>query len=437
MKDPRVSIRLSNNEHEQLKILVAKRHTNINDFIVSYVRTQLDEDKRAALNRPRVGPRVLSLFANIGVAEAYFNDINVNVVLANELVQRRAELYAQIYPNTEMKCGDITNPHIQDFMIARSKELGVNLIMATPPCQGMSTAGKQEEGDIRNNLIVPVVRLVREINPKYVFIENVPLILQTRINVDDVEVLIPDYLRRELGKNYTFQMHKIDTKDYSVPQTRERAIILLTRKDMSLEWTIPAKEEQVITMRDAIGHLPPLDPFIKDVTEEELLEMFPEYETRKTAALEISKWHFPPTHIKRQVEVMMHTPTGKTAFDNPEQYRPQKTDGKAVKGFRNTYKRQDWDIPAFTVTMDNRKISSQNNVHPGRPIGTQPNGDVIYSDARALTVYELMKITSLPDNWQIPRTAPAAFLRSIIGEGIPPLFVRKAFEQLGGVEWEK
>ena len=46
--------------------------------------------------------KVLSLFANIGVAEAYLSEIGVDVVLANELIERRAKLYSQIYPNTRM-----------------------------------------------------------------------------------------------------------------------------------------------------------------------------------------------------------------------------------------------------------------------------------------------------------------------------------------------
>ena len=123
---------------------------------------------------------------------------------------------------------------------------------------------------------------------------------------------------------------------------------------------------------------------------------------------------------------MIHTPSGKSAFDN-EKYFPVKDDGTPVRGFRNTYKRQDWDIPAYTVTMDNRKISSQNNVHPGRYLGIDSNGDVLYSDPRALTIYELMKIMSIPDNWPLPPKTEPAFLRSIIGEGIPSLFTKKVF----------
>ena len=80
--------------------------------------------------------------------------------------------------------------------------------------------------------------------------------------------------------------------------------------------------------------------------------------------------------------------------------------------------------------MDNRKISSQNNVHPGRPSGKDKNGNEIYSDARTLTLYELMLIMSIPPNWPIPENTEEAFLRRIIGEGIPPLFTKKLFEMI-------
>ena len=112
--------------------------------------------------------------------------------------------------------------------------------------------------------------------------------------------------------------------------------------------------------------------------------MFPHYYERRDAARAISPWHTPTEHIKRQVIVMQHTPSGCTAFDNKEFY-PTKENGEPVKGYHNTYKRQNWDTPAYTVTMDNRKISSQNNVHPGRLEYIDENGNEIYSDARTLS----------------------------------------------------
>ena len=239
--------------------------------------------------------------------------------------------------------------------------------------------------------------------------------------------MIPKLLDEYLGDNYIINKYIIDTKDYSVPQTRERAIILMTRKDCSKEWIMPDKDNKIITMKDAIGSLPMLDPYITDVSEEELLQIFPNFYCRKEKALNISRWHIPPHHIKRQVIAMQHTPTGCTAFDNKVFY-PIKADGKPVKGYRNTYKRQNWDTPAYTVTMDNRKISSQNNVHPGR-LEVEGNNN-LYSDARVLTLYEIMLIMSIPDNWNLPNNVSEAFVRRIIGEGIPPLFVKKVFEHL-------
>ena len=374
--------------------------------------------------------KALSLFANIGVAEAYLNEIGIDVVLANELIPRRAKLYESIYPKTKMICGSILDKRIQDEILNQSRMLGVDLIMATPPCQGVSRAGKRLDIDIRNSLVLPVLDLIDALRPKYVFIENVPQFMEAEIEVDGERVLLPEYIKSRVQRHYTIKNQVINTSEYSVPQTRLRTIFLLTRKGMPL-WDFPEKDEKVITIEDAIGDLPSLDPFVTDVSETELLKMFPHYFEKKEAALKISPWHRPPSHIKRQVVTMIHTPTGKTAFDN-KKYIPRKKDGTPVSGYKSTYRRLRWVSPASTVTMDNRKISSQNNVHPGRYIGIDKDGDVIYSDPRALTLFELMRVMSLPDDWPLPKNAPETFVRSVIGEGIPPLFIKKLFCKLKG-----
>lgn len=373
--------------------------------------------------------KVLSLFANIGVAEAYLRGLGIEVSVANELIERRAKLYSEIYPETEMISGDITDEKIFNHVVEEAKNKKVDCIMATPPCQGMSTAGQQDEEDERNKLIMPVMDAIHILKPNYVFIENVPNFLNTAIEVNGKNILIPQYIENELGNEYEIHNYTINTKNYSVPQVRERAIFLITKKGLNNIWVLPKPDDKIITMKDAIGNIPSIDPYIKDISKKEMKEIFPEYEEKKERALEISRWNIPPHHIKRQVVSMMHTPTGKTAFDN-EKYFPVKENGTPVKGYRNTYKRQNWDTPAYTVTMDNRKISSQNNVHPGRYLGKDKNGDDVYSDARTLTLYELMLVMSLPSDWPVPEKTSEAFLRRIIGEGIPPLFVKKVFEKL-------
>lgn len=376
--------------------------------------------------------RVLSLFSNIGVAEAYLSQIGVDVVVANELIERRAELYSKIYPNTQMICGDITFQTVFQEIVEASRKAKVDVIMATPPCQGISRAGKQIKDDARNLLILPVVKIIEELQPRYVFIENVPQFIETYIAVDGKQVLITDYIKDLLEDQYSINAEVIDTKNYSVPQTRQRTILLLTKTGEPREWRLPPCEKNLISLEDAIGDLPSLDPIVKDISRSELLKLFPLYQEKIKAAQKISRWHYPPEHILRQVITMMHTPTGKTAFDN-EKYVPMKNDGTVVRGYKSTYRRLRWCDPASTVTMDNRKISSQNNVHPGRYIGKDENGDDLYSDARALTLFELMRVMSLPDNWPLPDDVNVAFVRSIIGEGIPPMFVKKVFERISEV----
>ena len=374
--------------------------------------------------------RVLSLFANIGVAEAMLEDISVEVPVANELIKRRADLYQKIYPKSKMICGDITDNDTYISIIELSKKKDVNVILATPPCQGMSTVGQQDEDDERNYLTLPVIEAIKELNPQYVVIENVPNYVNTKISYGGERVLLTEIIKKELTSKYHITIDIVNTEDFGVPQSRERVIILMTRNDTRTIWQIPQKSKKKVTMEDAIGWIPSIDPYVKDLAPNEFKKMFPLYEERKQKALSISKWNIPPIHIYRQVKAMQYTPTGKSAFDNSPQHRPKKEDGTFVKGYHNTYSRQRWDTPAFTVTMDNRKISSQGNVHPGRLIGKDEKGEEIYSDARTLTLYELMRIMSIPDNWPLPTNTAEAFVRRIIGEGIPPLFVQKLFKNL-------
>lgn len=375
--------------------------------------------------------KAMSLFANVGIAETYLNEVGVDVVIANELEHQRVKFYKHLYPNTNIIEGDITDSAIQNKLIKLARKEKVDLIMATPPCQGMSTAGKKDKNDIRNTLISYAVKIIKEVKPKYVFFENVPEQLNTYIKYNNSEILIPDYLKQEFSKDYFFNNNFIiNAADYGVSQLRERAIILLSRKDTNKKWEFPQKNKEIITMEKAIGQLPSLDPEIYDISYDEQLKIFPDFEKKKSEGLKVSKWHYPPKHVYRQIYSLMHTPTGETAFNNIDLFKPRKIDGTYTKGFKNTYKRQEWNKPAFTVTMFNRTIGSQNNVHPGRYIGKDKDGYDLYSDARVLTVYELMLVTSLPKDWDIPNWASEHFVRQVIGEGIPPLLVKKIMQEL-------
>ncbi len=359
--------------------------------------------------------KAVSLFANVGIAETYFKDINIDVVVANELLEDRANFYSHLYPSTKMIVGDITDKKIFNKIIKEVENLKIDLLIATPPCQGMSVAGSRNPYDERNTLIKYAVDCALAINPRYIFLENVVQQLKTPIEYNGEKMTIPDYIEKRLGKDYLINDEKIiNAMDYGVPQNRKRAIILLTRKDQKIVWKFPKKEKHIITLKEAIGDLPSLNPIIREK----------EYRNK----LEVSKidnihpWHKPPTHAWRHIECMIHTPTGHSAWENKEYY-PKKADGSPSKGYNTTYHRMDWNKPAPTVTRYNGVMGSQMNVHPGRK-----QKDGTYSDPRVLTIYELMKISSLPDDWNPPEWASENLIRYVIGEGIPPLMVKKIIE---------
>ena len=54
----------------------------------------------------------LSLFSSAGIAETYYKDIGIDIVIANELIQRRANLYKELYPKSKMIQGSIMDKEV-------------------------------------------------------------------------------------------------------------------------------------------------------------------------------------------------------------------------------------------------------------------------------------------------------------------------------------
>ena len=114
----------------------------------------------------------LSLFANVGVAETYLSQLGIEIVVANELEPKRAEFYSHLYPNTNMIVGDITDKKISDKIVEASINEKVDFLSATPPCQGMSLAGKMDKFDKRNQLIYYAIEIIKKNKTKIYFVRK-------------------------------------------------------------------------------------------------------------------------------------------------------------------------------------------------------------------------------------------------------------------------
>jgi len=342
----------------------------------------------------------ISLFANVGIAEFYMSNLDIDIKVANELIPKRCDLYKFFYPKSEIICGDITNDDVYNKILQKSIENQCEFVIATPPCQWMSIAGKMNESDPRNNLIIQTVKFIKDLKPNYAIIENVPWFFNTYINYDSQKLKIWDFLNQELNNIYNLNMWILDAKDYETPQTRKRAITLICKKELWKREFPKTKLE--ITVRQAIWHLPSIESWeVSDI-----------------------KYHFAKKHSPNHILRMKNTSTGKTALNN-EIYYPQKQNWTKIKWFQTTYKRIDRDKPAPTITMCNGAISSQNNVHPWRLLS-----DWTYSDARVLSLKEIFILTWLPDDIEFPTWVTENFIRQVIWEWVPPKMIENIIQSM-------
>lgn len=342
----------------------------------------------------------LSLFSSIGIGELFLKEIDINVVVANELVPKRALAYQNLHDNCEMITGSIAEESIKKKIIKESKEKNIEFALITPPCQGLSSVGinKTEDSllyDKRNYLILHALDIIDEIEPSYILIENVPRFLRLLFPHEGNFINLESLLLKKYGGKYHVKAEIMNAANFSVPQTRLRAVFRMWKKN--LEWNDPVIESMAVTVRQSIGDLPTLEAGMKS---------------------EI-KNHWARSHPLNQIEWMKNTPTGSSAFLN-EVHFPRKENGEKVKGFKNTYRRIEWDKPAPTITMRNEIISSQENVHPGRLL---PDGT--WSDARVLTPRELLILSSCPPDMEKPANLSDNEFRQLVGEGIPPLMLNK------------
>lgn len=348
--------------------------------------------------------KALSLFSGAGIGEFYLHELGVDVVIANEIMKSRAVTHSLLYPQCKMLTADITDKTTQQRIVEECRKSHIDLIIATPPCQGLSSAGinKTEKSlltDSRNFLILSALSVFDELQPNYFIIENVPRFQQMVFPYNDEYLSLFDLLKKKYGSTYSVEVSVLNAADYCVPQTRFRVVYRVWRKELT--WALPQKEAQ-ISLKDAIFNLPSI-------------------EAGESSNI---KNHYARPHATNHVECMRYTPTGHSAFTNVEHY-PKKKDGTRIVGYPNSYKRMRWDIPAPTITMRNEIVSSQENVHPGRE-----NGDGTWSDARVLSLRELLIVSSLPPDMDIPSNLSETAFRQLIGEGIPPLMMRKIMKGL-------
>lgn len=327
----------------------------------------------------------ISLFSSAGVGCYGFKQENYDCVATVELIERRLNVqrYNQKCPyDSGYICGDITLQETQDKvfneinMWKSQRNLSeLDVVIATPPCQGMSVANHKKGNELkRNSLVVESIKLIREIMPRFFVFENVSAFMKSICtDIDGQDKPIRDAIDLDLAGHYNIAAKVVNFKDYGNPSSRTRTLVIGVRKDIKeitpLELFPDKQEEQ--TLRQTIGHLPHLNN-MGEIWDQDIYHTFRPY----------------APHMQEWIEYISE---GQSAFDNedPNRIPHREKDGEIIYNQRKNgdkYTRQYWDKVPPCIHTRNDILASQNTVHP--------------TDNRVFSIREIMLMMSVPKEFE-------------------------------------
>ena len=119
---------------------------------------------------------------------------------------------------------------------------GVDLFAGGVTCPPFSVAGKQLGKDDERDLFPEAIRLIKEIQPRAVMLENVRGFLDSSFNEYRTHIL--DSIQ-ELG--YKTQIKLLNASNFGVPQLRPRVVIVGIRNDQAGVFSYPDEDPSVLT----------------------------------------------------------------------------------------------------------------------------------------------------------------------------------------------
>lgn len=158
------------------------------------------------------------------------------------------------FPESTHLHRDVSELTAQDILSACGvKE--IDCVVGGPPCQGFSTIGKGNAGDLRNELYIHFFRLVNELSPICFLAENVPGIMSEKYNSVREKAF-------SLVSDRYFLLHpiKVNASNYGAPTTRTRIFFIGFRKDFASQLKesdfFPKNVVEQIFVKDALYGVP-------------------------------------------------------------------------------------------------------------------------------------------------------------------------------------
>jgi DNA (cytosine-5)-methyltransferase 1 len=186
--------------------------------------------------------RAISLFSGAGGDTLGMHNAGIDVVAFSELIETAVDTHLANFPDskwiTHKNKGDITK--IPDETFLEYKD--IDLVFAGFPCQAFSHAGKkQSTDDPRGRLFLEFARVTKLLKPKFIIGENVPGLLQRKIND---QLVFPTITKTFEDLGYKIWYKVLDSNDFSTPQRRKR-LFIVGCLDHNFEFEFPTKQESV------------------------------------------------------------------------------------------------------------------------------------------------------------------------------------------------
>jgi DNA (cytosine-5)-methyltransferase 1 len=268
-------------------------------------------------------------------------------------------------------------------------------VVGGPPCQGFSTVGKRIKSDERNLLIREFVRLVAQIKPEGVLVENV-------VGLKDMN-FVGIIVKMFADVGYRVTPTVVRAADFGVPQLRHRIFFVGTRDGSAFVPPRPTNQKaEYVTVWDAIGDLPPLQPGASAV--EYVRDPFTAFQQRMRGRSQTLQGHEASRHPDNLVSAISFIPDGGNRRHIPDELQPR-------SGYHNSYSRLHSASPAVAVTQNMGKPSGTRCIHPFQH--------------RGLTAREGARLQSFPDSFHFLGGITSQRLQ--IANAVPPLLA----EQMG------
>lgn len=297
----------------------------------------------------------VDLFCGAGGITQGFSQAGFTPVASLEISPIASATHIKNFPECDHFCGDIQEFSGHNWL----QKIGspeINVVVGGPPCQGFSVAGKRDPNDPRNRLFYEFVRVVSEIRPWYVVMENVPGILT--IQKGNVKQAIIEAFE-SIGYPY-ISVAILESADYGVPQIRPRAIFIANRFAMSNPYPqAQLSQEKYKPIESAISDLPAYTPI-------------PEINHQWTK------------HSQEYMERLAQVPPG----------------GSLYKKYADAFKRQYPGKPSMTV----KENHGGTHIHP-------------YLN-RVISAREMARLQTFPDSFIFEGTMKKAMWQ--IGNAVPP-----------------